>query len=73
MVGDSSCSVAKITRWLPTLSRLYFPPVSVITCLASEAGSSAYCSILAMIRSLPFGARRPISLIALVPHSILIP
>ena len=42
-------------------------------CLASDAGSSAYCSILAMIRSLSRSARRRISLIARIPHSICIP
>ena len=38
-----------------------------------DAGFSAYCSILAMIRSLSRSARRRISLIAHVPHSICIP
>ena len=67
----SSDSILKITRRLPTLNRLYFPPVSVITWASSDAGSPAYCSILEMTLSRSREARRRISLIALADHSIL--
>ena len=43
-----------------------------VTCLASEAGSRAYCSILATIRSRSRGARRRMSRIALVAHSMVV-
>ena len=54
MVVDSPCSTLKITRWSPTRSRLYFLPVRVITQLASDEGSPAYCSILAILLNRPY-------------------
>ena len=70
MVECSPCWVVKMTRWWPTLNRLYALPVSAVTCLASDAGLSAYCSILEMIRTRSRALRRRISLMARLPHSI---
>ena len=46
--------------------------LAMITCLASDAGSMAYCSILAMTRSRSRASKRLMSLFALVLHSIYI-
>ena len=73
MTASSPRSTTKITRWLPTRSRLYSLPVNGDTCLASEAGSLAYCSILATIRSRSRCDRRRMSRMARIAHSMVMP
>ena len=61
-----AASVFRIESGQPVLK------LAMITCLASDAGSMAYCSILAMTRSRSRASKRRMSLIALVLHSIYI-